>query len=223
MVVKQILLTVVMLAYCAKLGVSLQCYQCFGSADECNSETAKNITCLDGQDRCTSVITTKDGETSVTLGCGDENGCTSAENTCVAAEKNFMRTTCEAKCCQSDTCNTPPQKVNNLRCFECQSAQSMEHCIQNSKAMTCESSVENRCAKFTSELVMGDKKLMVYRKGCREEARCDKGKDFFMQECGDDDTCENLCCKDNLCNAGSSFTISVAIMFASILMAIFFM
>lgn len=222
MVVNKILLTVVMLAYCAKLGVSLQCYKCFGSADECNRETAKKTTCLDGQDRCTSVITTKDGKTSVTFGCGDENGCVSAENTCEAAEKN-VRTTCEAKCCQSDTCNTPPKKVNNLRCFECQSAQSMEHCIQNSKDVTCKSSDENRCAKFTSELVMGDQKLMVYRKGCRKEANCDKGKDFFMQECGDDDTCENLCCKDNLCNAGSSFTISVAIMFASILLAIFFM
>lgn len=95
--------------YQLSAGVSLQCYKCFGSADECNRETAKKTTCLDGQDRCTSVITTKDGETSVTFGCGDENGCVSAENTCVDAEKN-VRTTCEAKCCQSDTCNKPPEK-----------------------------------------------------------------------------------------------------------------
>ena len=95
--------------YQLSAGVSLQCYKCFGSADECNRETAKKTTCLDGQDRCTSVITTKDGKTSVTFGCGDENGCVSAEKTCEAAEKN-VRTTCEAKCCQSDTCNKPPEK-----------------------------------------------------------------------------------------------------------------
>ena len=112
--------------------------------------------------------------------------------------------------------------VSNLRCFECQSAESMDHCIQNSKAVTCTNSEEDRCAKFTSELVMGDKKLMVYRKGCRVAATCAKDKDFFMQECGDDDTCENLCCENNLCNAASFSTISVSIMFASVFTAICF-
>ena len=99
----------------------------------------------------------------------------------------------------------------------------MEHCIQNSKAVTCESSQEDRCAKFTSELDMGDKKVMVYRKGCRVAAACEKDKDFFMQQCGSDDTCKNLCCENDLCNAGSFFTISVAILLASVLTTIFFM
>ena len=100
----------------------------------------------------------------------------------------------------------------------------MEHCIQNSKAVTCKSSEEDRCAKFTSELVMGDKKVMVYRKGCRAEKACDKpNNDFFMQECGSDDSCNNLCCEDDLCNVGSFLTISVAIFLANVLAAIFFM
>lgn len=99
----------------------------------------------------------------------------------------------------------------------------MEHCIQNSQAVTCKTSKETQCAKFTSELVMGDKKVMVYRKGCREKDACEKDKDFFMQECGNDDTCTNLCCGKDLCNAGSFFTISLAILLASVLTAIFFM
>lgn len=99
---------------------------------------------------------------------------------------------------------------------------SMEHCIQNSKAVTC-SSGEDRCAKFTSELVMEDQKLMVYRKGCRTEATCKKDKDFFLQECGDDDTCDNLCCSNDLCNAGSFSTVSVTFMFISVLMVVVFM
>jgi len=99
----------------------------------------------------------------------------------------------------------------------------MDHCIQNSAAVTCSSSQEDRCAKFTSELLMGDQKVMVYRKGCRVAAACEKDKDLFMQQCGTDETCENLCCENDLCNAGSFFTISVAIMFAGLLSAIFFM
>ena len=90
-------------------GVCLQCYQCNGGADDCNSVSAKNTTCLPGQDRCSSLITTKDGETTVILGCGNENICDSAKDTCVAAKEN-VRTTCEAKCCQSDECNAPPDK-----------------------------------------------------------------------------------------------------------------
>lgn len=96
----------------------------------------------------------------------------------------------------------------------------MEHCIQNSKAVTCLSG-EDMCAKFTSELVLGDKKINVYRKGCRVADACkEKDKDFFMQECGDDDTCENLCCENNLCNAGSFSAVSVTLMFISALMAV---
>ena len=95
----------------------------------------------------------------------------------------------------------------------------MEHCIQNSKAVICGSS-EDRCAKFTSELVMGEQKLMVYRKGCRVADACKKDKDFFMQECGSDDTCENLCCENDLCNTCSFSAVSFALMFVSALMVV---
>ena len=90
-------------------GASLQCYKCHGSTDDCNSVTAKTTACLPGQDFCNSLMITKDGETSVVLGCGNENDCTSGDNACVDAEKN-VRTTCESKCCQSNNCNTPPAK-----------------------------------------------------------------------------------------------------------------
>ena len=98
----------------------MQCYKCSGSLDDCNSVTAKSTACLAGQDRCSSLMITKDGETNVVLGCGSENECTAADNTCVEAEKN-VRTTCKATCCQSEECNTPPAKgaVKNLKqvCF----------------------------------------------------------------------------------------------------------
>lgn len=90
-------------------GVSLQCYKCSGSLDDCNTVTAEKMTCLAEQDRCSSLMITKDGETNVVLGCASENDCLSAENTCVLAEKD-VRTTCKTTCCQSEDCNTPPEK-----------------------------------------------------------------------------------------------------------------
>ena len=99
----------------------------------------------------------------------------------------------------------------------------MSDCIQNSKAVTC-LSTETKCAKFTAELMMGDKKLMVYRKGCRAADACEKkANDLFMQACGSDDTCDNQCCENNLCNAGSFSNVSVMSLLACALLAFVYM
>lgn len=89
--------------------MSFECYQCSGSDDDCNSEAAKNITCLPGLDRCSSVITTKDGKKTVILGCANPTDCEAGKKSCVEAEKQ-VRTTCEAKCCETEKCNEPPKK-----------------------------------------------------------------------------------------------------------------
>ena len=52
---------------------------------------------------------TKDGKTSVTLGCANPTDCDAGEKSCVETEKQ-VRTTCEAKCCETDNCNTAPEK-----------------------------------------------------------------------------------------------------------------
>ena len=89
-------------------GLSLECYQCSGNDDSCNNVTAGNTTCLPGQDRCSKVITTKDGKQTVILGCANADDCEAATKSCTDAEKKNVRTTCEADCCRSENCNTPP-------------------------------------------------------------------------------------------------------------------
>ncbi|KAJ7394133.1 hypothetical protein OS493_003811 [Desmophyllum pertusum] len=172
---KQILyfFTVLVLVYCANLGLALKCHQCSGSINECNNVTAKPQDCAAGLDRCSIVEIDKDGKQSVILGCANINDCNTAVESCNDTEKNNVRTTCKPACCTGEMCNTAPAKETNLRCYECQSAMSMSDCIQNSKATTC-LSTETKCAKFTAELMMGDKKLMVYRKGCRAADACEK-------------------------------------------------
>lgn len=87
----------------------MECYKCSGSIDDCNNVTAKTQNCLAGQDRCSKVMITKDGEQNVILGCASQDDCDAGSKSCKEAEKQ-ARTTCEATCCQTDNCNTAPEK-----------------------------------------------------------------------------------------------------------------
>lgn len=110
-----------------------------------------------------------------------------------------------------------------LLCYTCQSASSMDDCTQNSKAMTCQHG-EDRCVKFSAELMAGDHKIMVYRKGCRAQAACDKTKDPFGQECGTDgNECDFKCCEGDLCNTGISSTVSFFVLIASTILSLVYL
>ena len=100
----------------------------------------------------------------------------------------------------------------------CQSEKSMADCIQNSWVGPC-SNNETQCSSFTTELMMGGVKVMVYRKGCRTEQSCKKENDLFGQACGSDDTCNFMCCDTDMCNAGSFSAVSVMTLFACALLA----
>lgn len=74
--------------------------------------------------------------------------------------------------------------------------------------MICEYG-ENKCGQFMVELMNGDYKIMVYRKGCCSEDVCDKNKDLFGQGCGlDGSECDFSCCLEDLCNFGFYFFVT---------------
>ena len=97
----------------------------------------------------------------------------------------------------------------------------MDYCVQNSVAETCQNG-ETKCGKFTTELMIGEKKVMVYRKGCRTEDACkNKDKDVFGQACKNEgSSCEFECCGEDLCNAGAFSAVSVISLFACAVLAL---
>lgn len=215
-------LFVLMLAYSANTAFSaFQCYKCFGNSDVCNNNTLEPVECLPGQDKCLSMKVERDGKETRLHGCATQNDCDTSEKSCASAASG--RTNCETECCATDNCNMAPYKDSKLRCYTCQSASSMDDCRQNSKAMTCQHG-EDRCAKFSAEVMAGDHKIMVYRKGCRAQAACDKSKDLFGQGCGTDGSeCDFKCCEGDLCNTGLSSTVSFFMLIASTILSLVYL
>lgn len=214
-------LFVLMLAYCANTAFSIRCYKCFGNSDVCNNNTLESIGCLDGQYKCLSMKVERDGKETRLHGCATQNDCDTSEKSCASAASG--RTNCETECCTTNNCNMAPYKDSKLRCYTCQSASSMDDCRQNSKAMTCQHG-EDRCAKFSAEVMAGDHKIMVYRKGCRAQAACDKTKDLFGQGCGTDGSeCDFKCCEGDLCNTGLSSTVSFFMLIASTILSLVYL
>ena len=103
----------------------------------------------------------------------------------------------------------------------CESVISMDDCVQNTWSGRCVEG-QTKCGKFTTELIMQGKKVMVYRKGCQTEMTCKKENDLYGQACGSDDTCEFHCCKGDLCNAGSFASVSVVSLFTCTLLYILY-
>ncbi|XP_068744890.1 uncharacterized protein [Montipora capricornis] len=207
------LFLVLILAYCANKGLCFECNECFGDDDECNNSTAKNQTCEEWQDKCFSMRVIKDGRKTRVYGCASQKDCDAGEAACRKTEAG--RTTCESACCAGERCNMPPVKDDRLMCYTCHSASSMDDCTQKSIPMPCEHG-ETKCGQFTAELMNGDHKIMVYRKGCRSEDACDKNKDLFGQGCGSDGSeCDFSCCSEDLCNSGFYSTASSIMLIAS--------
>ena len=105
-----------------------------------------------------------------------------------------------------------------MKCFMCQSTTSMDDCEQNSYPGRC-ADKQNKCGKFTTELMIQGKKVMLYRKGCQTEMTCKKENDLYGQACGSDDTCDFKCCEGDLCNAGSFAFVSVVSLFTCTLLS----
>ena len=91
-------------------GVTFKCFQCSGSIQECNSMSAKNVTCETGQDRCLKKMMSKDGKESGIYGCASSLDCRAAEASCTAVGEDNARATCTYECCNTTSCNRPLAK-----------------------------------------------------------------------------------------------------------------
>ena len=96
-------------------GFAFQCRMCSGSMDECNNKDSRNVACASGQDRCVSVMTSKDGKDSLMYGCASKYDCHEASKSfCKTTEKNNARSKCMYECCNTTLCNTPPPPAKGI-------------------------------------------------------------------------------------------------------------
>lgn len=174
---------------------------------------------MTGQDRCAKLMTSKDGKEYGIYGCATDQDCLTVPESCGAVERDNARAKCLAsECCSTPSCNTPPAKNDRLKCYMCQSTISMDDCEQNRESGRCREG-QTKCGKFTTELMMQGKKLMLYRKGCQNNSTCIQENDLYGQACGSDDTCEFKCCEGHLCNAGLFASVNVVSLFICVLLS----
>lgn len=108
-----------------------------------------------------------------------------------------------------------------LKCYQCTSTTSMSDCESNKKETEC-SSGQDRCGKASFEYKVASVETKAYGKGCGTKAECDSGSAAF-KACKkiEGATCEFDCCSGDLCNGGAAPVISVFVMVAGALVALF--
>ena len=80
----------------------------------------------------------------------------------------------------------------------------------------------DQCAKASIDFTAAGVETEMYSKGCSTEALCDYGSDVF-KHCKkiEGAICNWDCCSGNLCNGGTTPVVSVFLMVACALVALF--
>ena len=85
--------------------------------DECNKMNAKNVTCANEQDICLKKTMSKDGKESGLYGCASYQECMTVTEYCKVVKKNNASAECMSECCNTTSCNTPPEKKSMMPLF----------------------------------------------------------------------------------------------------------
>ena len=97
----------------------------------------------------------------------------------------------------------------------------MSNCDSGRTETECVAAAD-RCGKASIDFTVAGIETKLYTKGCSTEALCDYGSDVF-KNCKkiDEATCNWDCCSGNLCNGGTTPVVSVFLMVASAVVALF--
>ena len=108
-----------------------------------------------------------------------------------------------------------------LKCKVCSSQESMDKCDANVKDEECPASMD-RCAKVSLVFKVAIFETKSFSKGCSTKALCEAGNDVY-KSCKnvEGSTCQLDCCDEDLCNTGATPVISVFLMMACVVLALF--
>ena len=108
-----------------------------------------------------------------------------------------------------------------LKCYVCMSKQSMSDCDSGRIETECLAGFD-QCAKMSIDYTFAGIETTLYTKTCSTEALCDDSSAVFKQ-CKEIDgaSCKWDCCSGNLCNGGTTAVVSVFLMVACALVALF--
>ncbi|XP_053542046.1 urokinase plasminogen activator surface receptor [Ictalurus punctatus] len=136
-------------------------------------------------------------------------------DTCVTGSMNLgvMKMVNNAKCCQTDLCNTetlpasPKQAPNGRSCYSCDA----NSC---SGTVNCEGS-EDRCISVSVQ----QGKDTISMKGCVSKSFCAAPGTTSTSGIGISNV---QCCEGNLCNGAENFTLSFLLMIVPLLSSVLF-
>lgn len=89
-------------------GSCLQCYKCSGDLTQCNRDAGIE-TCTAGS-RCASLVLNSADSMHFMFGCATPLDCVAANSVCTEITKDKSQITCNATCCDEDSCVTPYSK-----------------------------------------------------------------------------------------------------------------
>ena len=107
-----------------------------------------------------------------------------------------------------------------LKCYTCTSSSSMDDCKGKQEGKDCEAAAisDPHCVKVSMEY----SSIKSYIKDCFPKALCDNA-DTYLKACKavSGAKCSLDCCDSNLCNDGTAPMVSVLLMVACALVALF--
>ncbi|XP_028398707.1 cyclic nucleotide phosphodiesterase inhibitor-like isoform X2 [Dendronephthya gigantea] len=216
---KQLLVAFGILLTFAAVGNGLSCYQCTAYEEQ---EACQSSNCSSTFDRCsTTTVVDQDGTKSHERSCNHADICNTDRECRIEKAANPHLKSCDFKCCSTDDCNNPSEKV--LKCNVCDRSKRGQKC----KSMSCKYG-RDRCGAGNIAFKNGTEwsaKYCTTAYNCKRDQRlCDK-----LMASNEVKSCDIKCCSTDNCNSGADgvtvakFTLSLMTMPMVCLVSMFFL